>query len=259
MIIAVLALLIFLHYLRVLAPIENVIVTVISPILHQAQTWGTSLTRDYKDQSSREELLTENERLSEQLNNLIVENAQLRLLEEENKILRENLRFFAENEQSYVMSHVIARSESIDITERSNSIIIDKGQRDGVKNGLAVINGQGIIIGKVVETKDRTAKIYLTNNPECKLAATILNNDRTQGITEGELGLTTRMKFIPQNQELRVGEVVVTSGLEEAIPRGLIIGKVMSIQQESNELWQSALIEPLIDMDELLIVSVLIP
>jgi len=52
---------------------------------------------------------------------------------------------------------------------------------------------------------------------------------------------------------------VVTSGLEEKIPGGLVIGKVTKVNSDSNEVWQSADIEPLIDFDHLTMVSILLP
>ncbi len=139
------------------------------------------------------------------------------------------------------------------------SIIIDRGESDGLEKGLVVIDDKGVVVGKIVATKGKIAQVLLTNNPECKLAAKILNDANTSGITEGELGLTISMGFIPQTNEIRVNDIVVTSGLEEAIPRGLVIGRVTAVARESNELWQRALLEPLSDPNSLIIVSVLLP
>lgn len=99
----------------------------------------------------------------------------------------------------------------------------------------------------------------MTNNSDCKLAATILGDTKTNGITAGDLGLTIKMDFIPQTVIIKPGDLVVTSGLEDAIPRGLVIGKVSTVTKESNDLWQSAVIEPLINPDDLIIISVLLP
>ena len=157
------------------------------------------------------------------------------------------------------MSNVISRGEAIETSSRGESIIIDKGSRDGVSPGLAIVNGQGIIIGKVAEVKENISQVNLTNNSKCKLAATILNQEKTSGIAEGELGLTIKMKFIPQESEVAVGDIIVTSGLEQAIPRGLVIGKVTQVEKENNDIWQLATIESLVNTQDLVIVSVLIP
>jgi rod shape-determining protein MreC len=79
------------------------------------------------------------------------------------------------------------------------------------------------------------------------------------GITEGDLGLTIKMNFIPQSDTINLDDTVITSGLGGNIPRGLVIGKVSQVNNRSNEIWQDVSIEPLINLNSLTIVSVLIP
>jgi rod shape-determining protein MreC len=67
------------------------------------------------------------------------------------------------------------------------------------------------------------------------------------------------MNFIPQSAEISLDDVVVTSGLEQYIPRGLIIGKIIEVTKDNNELWQNAVIESTVDSEDLVIVSVLLP
>ena len=71
--------------------------------------------------------------------------------------------------------------------------------------------------------------------------------------------LTVNMVFISQTEKIEIGNIVVASGLEKNIPRGLVIGRVSKVEKESNELWQSAVIEPIANLDELIIISVLLP
>ena len=164
------------------------------------------------------------------------------------------------------MANIISRGELEGEPEDSQSIVIDKGSRDGLFAGLAVVSssslgdtGQGIIIGKVVNVKDNLAEIYLVTNKNYKLAAAILGESKTSGIVAGELGLTIKMEFIPQTENIKPGDLVATSGLEQNIPRGLVIGRVTKVIKENNEVWQSAIIEPQIDLDSLSIVAILLP
>ena len=157
------------------------------------------------------------------------------------------------------MSNVIARGDQSDLTSIPQTIMIDKGKHDGLYPGLAVVSSEGIIVGKIVEVKDEISEVFLSNNSECKLAATLLNESKTSGITEGDLGLTIKMNFIPQDIDIKIGDIVVTSGLEQPIPRGLVIGSVLGVDKENNELWQTATIEPLLDAGALTIVSVILP
>lgn len=256
---AVIALLVFLYIFGALAQIERVVGSIFNSSLAKVQFFVTSAHIKYQEQTSKTDLGQEIERLKFEINQLIAKNAELRIFEQENRSLRENLRFLKTENYKYVMANIISRGETIDISRRTEVLFIDKGRDYGVYDGLSVVSGDGIIVGKIIETKAKTAKVYLSNNEKCKLAATILNQAGSAGITEGELGLTIKMNFIPQTTVLSKGDIVATSGLEGEIPRGLVIGKISQIMKESNDLWQTAIIEPIVDPEDLIMVSILFP
>jgi cell shape-determining protein MreC len=85
------------------------------------------------------------------------------------------------------------------------------------------------------------------------------NDQKTSGVVEGDLGLTIKMDFIPQAEKIKVDDIVVTSGLEKNIPRGLVIGKIIQVNSDSNEIWQKATVESLMNLEDLTIVSILPP
>lgn len=257
---AVVGLLIFFLYFNFSRPFENVAMMALNPISKIFYNAAAKVRIRYeKSRETKENLHAKIYSLEEERNRLINENVKYRMLEEENKNLREQLGFLSGSNYHYVTTNVISRGDLADSSKVPETIIIDKGFKDGIYNGLSVISGQGVIIGKIIDTKDEVAKINLSNNIKCKLAATILNDNKTNGIAEGDLGLTIKMSFIPQAIVIKKDDIVITSGLEESIPRGLIIGKVLEVQNESNELWQSAVIEPLFNPDDLIIVSVILP
>jgi rod shape-determining protein MreC len=256
-VIAVIVLLIFLHFTGILNPVETLIVKVFNPIFSSLHSAGSYLRVTYNEQADKRDLVSLVKQLEESAANLTIENARLKALEEENQVLREYLKFSEESNASFVLGNIISR-RGLDSSGLDQNIIINKGSADGIEIGSGVIS-KGAVIGKVIGVKNNLSEICLITSRDCKFAATIQNTDKTSGIIKGELGLTIKMEFIPQTEEIAAGDNVVTSGLEKNIPRGLIIGKVTEVNKESNELWQSAVIEPLVDMDELIIVSVLIP
>ena len=264
--IAVIGLLIFLHFIKVLSPLENITARAISPIAGQLYSVSSSLRLALSERADKEELLATLKDLQAEINQIKAENARLKSIEEENKKLRQYLKFSTKNEFNYILTNVISRGMFADPVSGQQSLIIDKGAADALASGLAVVNSEGIIVGKIAEVKENTAKIYLSTGSNCKLAAAIQEGqeqpgsvNKTVGIAEGELGLTIRMNFIPQAEEIKVGDTAVTSGLEKNIPAGLVIGKIVEVDKTSNEVWQRATIEPLINLDELTIVSVLRP
>ncbi len=256
----VLGLLIFFHFIGFLNPIENFLLSTFKPIGDKFYSAGSGIRNIWVNQSKKQDLAAELKKLRNETNQLKVEKAKLKTVQEENKKLRNHLDFLQENQiDNYAIAKVISLGLSADIKEEEESIIISKGGKDGLLPGLIVTDSQGVVIGKVAETKKEISRIDLITNENCKIASTIQNKDKTMGIAQGELGLAVNMNFIPQSEEVKLGDLVVTSGLEKNIPRGLLIGEVSQIDTQSNKIWQKVNIEPLVNFDDLVIVSVLTP
>ena len=256
---AAFALLVFLYGVGALRHAENLFTRILNPVLKQFYTIGADIKNTYNEQTSKYDLAKVIKEMEKQVMLLTGENAELKTALKENDILREHLGFLERNELTYIMSNIISKEDILNVGGQTEVIIIDKGEQHGIRKGLSVVNSQGVIIGKVAEVKVRTARVYLTSSDRCKLAVTILGDDATSGIAQGSLGLVIKMDFIPQIKNLNINDIVVSSGLEKDIPRGLVVGNISEVRKESNELWQSAIIEPMLDMDELTIVSIIIP
>lgn len=256
---AVVGLLVFLSSLGILSPFVGFTDRIFSPSMKKLYGVGSGLRKIFDNQADKKNIFSENEELRTRVATLTEENVELELVRQENKLLREHLNFFNKNNYRYVMSSIISRGDIMDISDKSEVVTIDKGLRDGLVAGLAVVNSQGVVVGKVAEVKESISLVYLTNNSKCKLAASILGQDGTEGVTEGDRGLTIKMGFIPQAKEIKKDDIVISSGLEYLVPRGLVIGRIIEVNKDNNELWQNAVIEPVIDNDSLTLVSVLLP
>lgn len=231
---------------------------VFKPVTESAQKYGNGIRLFFVDRRESEELLRDLEEAQSELSKNLVDQAKIKILEEENNLLRESLGFLSRNELSYVMVDVLSRGGVGASLGRLETIIINKGKKDGLKDGLALVNAEGLVVGKISEAKDSISEVLLSNNDNCKLAATILGSEKTSGITHGELGLIIRMEFIPQSTDIKEGDIVITSGLESDIPRGLVLGKITSVEKENNELWQSASIDPQFDHENLNMLAVVL-
>ena len=256
---ALIGLLVFLQVIGALRPAERYLSRGLNPLLSAIYGWGADINSAYDEQTIKVDLWQQINDLQAETNKLISENVEFKMVEEENAILREYLNFFDDHGYEHILSRVISRGDISNVTPRTESILVDKGSADGLITGLAVVDEQGIVVGKIAAVKEASSLVRLVNNRKCKLAASVLGNEVSNGVTEGELGLTIKMNFIPQEVEIKKDNIVVTSGLEETVPRGLVIGKVLEVNKENNELWQSAQITPLMDTNNLLIVSVIKP
>ncbi len=252
----VIVLLIFFHSIGWLNPLQNFIISITKPAQSLLFAQGLKIRVIYDNQTNRRDLAEIVDDLTKKTEQLTLENARITMIEEENKTLRQYLKFTSGKTKHYVMANVIAGGE---INLVNQAVIIDKGKKAGLSDGLAVLNSQGQVVGKIINTNDETAEICLVNQNNCKFAATVLNKTKTIGIIKGDLGLVSKMDFVPQTEEIKNGEIIVTSGLEKNITRGLVLGQITNVSKENNALWQTAKVESLANLHDISIVSIALP
>jgi len=256
---AAISLVFILHFSGLFRFAENYLFLKIKPVGVYLQNLG-SWSRDKNNNSDDPAVLVgELSELRSDLSQALVDQAKLQLLEEENNKLRSQLNFLSANSYQAVSANIVSRQNLFDAIDDAQDIIIDKGMADGLRVGLGVVDENGVIIGKLMEVKDHSARACLTTGANCQLPAAIINSTKTIGLSEGELGLTIKMNYIPQMEDIKNGDIVITSGLGGDIPRGLVIGRVSQVNNQSNEIWQDVTIEPLSNFRSLTIVSVILP
>ena len=188
--------------------------------------------------------------------NLLFELSTLKIYQAENESLREMLKFFQKNPKDFVMANIIGRGNPF--SPEINYLIIDRGSNDGLDIGMVAINEVGAVIGKITETRKSSARLCLSTSRLCRFAAGLPGQTNTSsGITTGNFELTIKMSLIPQNINIRLGDIITTSGLEDKIPAGLSLGRVEQIFQEQNDIWQSAILDPLFEVEKLKFVSII--
>jgi rod shape-determining protein MreC len=193
--------------------------------------------------------------LEEQRNALAGDQNELFRLAQENTELRAALSFVKRTGFSTVAAGIIARAPDGSTTH----FVIDRGEADGLTSGLAVTSGDGILVGKITSVTVSTATVAAITDRGSATAASLLNETRTIGIAKGISGGLMQAEYIPHDELIRVNDLLVTSGLETNVPDGLLMGIVNAVQSEPTSAFQSALVEPLVDVRRLYSVLVLIP
>ena len=181
------------------------------------------------------------------------EDTKIRVLEDENSALRDQLGFLKDTKR-HVGANVIGR----DLDPLGTTIIIDQGKNAGIEINRPVIVGKGLLIGKVARVDENTAIVRLVSDFQSSVAATVANREKSLGVVEGGFGLAVRLNLIPQNELIKPGDAVITSGLEAAIPRGLMIGTVEVVEKKPQEPFQEAILNPAADLEALSVVSVIL-
>lgn len=257
-IIIAVVLIILLHYTGILRPIENYLVKFLSPVEKYVFYAGNKIKSYYVEKRiDKEDVVAVNKILEEDNRKLLAENVKLKILADENEILRQQLKFYSKFQYHKVLANIISKGEGL---TTGQVIALDKGAEDGIKEEQAIVAGEGQIVGKIFKVKDGLSYGRLITDERSLIAATISGKPAIDGLTKGELGLTVKMDFVPQKieEEVNINDIVITSGLEPTIPMGLIIGKIQEITKESNDLFQTAVIDPLVNLNALSVVSVII-
>lgn len=253
---AVIILLVFLNIISFSNFGQKVLVRIIGFSSYKIRGLSTDISNH---NVSKADLLEKIAQLEEDFYKNEAELAKLYSLEDENEKLRQYLNFFNNNKFDYVVANVIWQENLLNFSNYNQNIIIDKGSKNGLRDGLIVVNESGIVVGKIIEVNDNISRVCLINNNFCKMAVSVNNSDKSIGLAEGDLGLSIKLNFVSQSEIINVGDRIITSGLEKDIPRGLAVGKINSVEQEVSDIWQNINAEALFNINNLNIVSVIIP
>jgi rod shape-determining protein MreC len=195
----------------------------------------------------------ENLQLRRELEYLRGQVADLREVAAANQRLAALLHFQAKTPAQTVAARVIGR----DATNWHHGVVLDKGERDGIRPEMGVITQSGAV-GRVVKTRASSSVVLLITDPNNAITG-LIQRTRDEGIIEGTFQGTVRMKYIPLLSAVRVGDPVVTSGLTGGFPRGVPIGIITNIHQDEGELFLTAEVRPAVDftkLEEVLVVTV---
>lgn len=176
-------------------------------------------------------------------------------VEHENEGLR-RLLAFAETRPSLQLrgSQIVARVIGQESTNFLEYIEVDLGAEDGIEVGMPVLTEQGLV-GRISEVNNVTAKVLLITDESSNVNA-ILQSSRLNGIVQGTPSGDLLMDFIPQGPIFSVGEVVLTSGIGLSFPRGIPIGRVVERRQRDIDIFQQAVVRPIIDFRQLEVVAI---
>lgn len=241
------------HYLGWLRPIEDASRFFVSPFSKKVYSLSVQIAGDTEDFTSVEDLKRSYQLAMDDLLANRVQSVKLELLEKENTELRNQLKFIQKKQLVTSGAEVIGKN----IDPLGNTLIINKGTLDGIKLSSAVLVGEGIMVGKIARVENNIAIVRLINDGQSRVAVALMNQDKSIGLIEGGYGISVKMNYIPQNENVNIGDLVVTSGLEENIPRGLLIGTIEAVEKEAYQPFQKAIVKPMIDLDKIRLVSII--
>lgn len=190
-------------------------------------------------------LQIENAKLSLENKNLFAENVFLRELQIENEYLRNTLELKKNTPYGLIPARVIGKDPAV----LSRSIIIDKGNKDGIEENMVVISAGKALLGQIKEVSAGHSQILPITDSNSSINI-ITQESRIDAILRGEYGLSLGLEFIPQDQEIQINESVITSGINDKFPRGILVGYIQEIYGEPNDPFKQARVRPEADINK---------
>jgi rod shape-determining protein MreC len=158
----------------------------------------------------------------------------------------------ARPQYQYLASSVIGKDPSPFL----HYIIIDHGSDDGVRFGMPVVTQQGLV-GRVEAVTASASRVQLINDPGSLINVrmqSLKRDAQLAGSITGDLNLVN----IPQDVELKTGEILLTSGLGGNYPPDILAGQVSGVTKKENELFQTGSVQPIVDFTALRAVLIII-
>lgn len=193
----------------------------------------------------------QNRQLADEVGRLRLQNLQLKSQAAEAGRMAKLLGFQQGNTDApMVAAEVIGASAD----SNSQTLFINRGERDGVRRNMAVVTPDGVV-GKIFEAFPHTSQVLLITDRESGVGA-LLANTRTHGVVKGTAGPLLWMDYVSAGEKVPPGELILTSGEDKIFPKDLPVGTVASTK--TGFPFQSIQLDPAAHLDRLEEVLVLL-
>lgn len=221
------------------------VVELITPLLRAFSRSGSLVTVSFTSEQQ--------ERLEDRIKTLAIDRVEFERLKSENKTLRKELGFLERTGFQAVGTSVLSKSLSQTVAR----FVLDVGSDQGVHVGDPIVADDGLLVGTIEQVEKKFSTAIALTDSTTATAVSLLNDRRTIGVANGTVGGLLEIRFIPADETIEVNDLVVTSGLEQTVPSGLLIGLVNAVELDQNTLFLTAMVEPLQDIRRLSHVLVL--
>ena len=126
------------------------------------------------------------------------------------------------------------------------TLVIDRGAADGLQEGMPVIAVDGII-GRLVKVAANSSRLLLLTDHASGIAA-VVQRSRARGVVKGTGDGRCSLEFSLRDEDVKVGDVVVTSGVGGGFPKGLNLGEVTMVKKGAYGIFQTVEVHPAVNI-----------
>ncbi len=186
-----------------------------------------------------------NRELRRRLEELSARETERRELEIENRRLKELLAFKAALPGEAVAARVIAR----DPAAWFKTVVLDKGEEDGIRKGLPAVTARGAV-GQILDASPRRARLLLLIDYN-SAADALVQRSRARGVLKGTSGAECLLDYLQHADDVQPGDAVITSGFDGVYPKGLLLGTVSAVDFQGSDVFKEVRVTPAVDFDKL--------
>lgn len=158
----------------------------------------------------------------------------------ESKKTSERLESLLNLQSTYSLTSTAARIIGNSSDAWSRAVTIDKGMAAGFSCGMAVCNSGGVI-GQIVEVSATTSTVQLITDEGSGVSA-MIQSTRAQGMLQGQPDGSLRLSYVSTESDVKVGDIVITSGIGGVYPKGLPLGTVSSVEKSDNDVYYTIVV-----------------
>jgi len=170
----------------------------------------------------------------------------LKEIENENNALHRALNISQSGQAIREIASVVGK----DIQGIQDWILINRGAKHEIQKNMPVISPEGALIGRIIEVQNSFSKIMLITNKDSAVAA-IVAESRAEGLVKRNEAGGLILDLIPKTEKLEIGQTIITSGMDNIFPKGILIGKIENIDSSENQIFQKIFVSPAIDFSKL--------
>jgi len=187
----------------------------------------------------------ENDNLRQALARAVQENNKQRETALTNQRLRSLLNFTKTISGKQLAAEVVG----LDPSFWFKSVTINKGKSDGILKGMPVVIPDGIV-GQIAEVSGHYAKVLLAIDRNSAVDA-LVQGSRARGIIKGNSSDQYRFKYVLRKNDVRIEDIIITSGIDGVFPKGIRIGQVTDIVRRNAGIFQEVTVTPYVDFEKL--------
>lgn len=215
---------------RAFATIRYYLDTIISPLYYVSNSPRATFDTLNDMSKTHQKLFDENVALKNELQSRQSELLQLAFLKKENNKLRELLGSPLQHDEYKKVAQVLLADSDPYVYQ----IVLNKGEKEGVFVGQPVVDEKGIV-GQIYKTASNTSRAILICDYQHAIPVQVLRNDMSMVAVGNGCNNDLLLDFLPNNVDIQVGDVLVTSGLDEQFPEGYPVAVVSSVKLDMHD------------------------